>query len=113
VGLQDVRGYDTPDGSVAVCGHAAGPPGIHRTDGTPLAMYSMAGFAEYAVVPVTALAPVPDGLDVVSAAVLGCAGLTAYGAVYNAARLEPGESSEALGRKIHITAPTAFIGQMV
>src|SRR6476659_2454972 len=27
VGLQDVRGYDTPDGSVAVCGHAAGPPG--------------------------------------------------------------------------------------
>jgi acetylornithine deacetylase/succinyl-diaminopimelate desuccinylase-like protein len=27
VGLQDVRGYDTPDGSVAVCGHADGPPG--------------------------------------------------------------------------------------
>jgi acetylornithine deacetylase/succinyl-diaminopimelate desuccinylase-like protein len=27
VGLQDVRGYDTPDGSVAVCGHACGPPG--------------------------------------------------------------------------------------
>jgi len=26
-GLQDVRGHDTPDGSVAVCGHAAGPPG--------------------------------------------------------------------------------------
>jgi acetylornithine deacetylase/succinyl-diaminopimelate desuccinylase-like protein len=24
-GLQDVRGYDTPDGSVAVCGHAGGP----------------------------------------------------------------------------------------
>ena len=22
VGLQDVRGYDTPDGSVAVCGYA-------------------------------------------------------------------------------------------
>jgi acetylornithine deacetylase/succinyl-diaminopimelate desuccinylase-like protein len=27
VGLQDVRGYDTPDGSVAVCGHADGPAG--------------------------------------------------------------------------------------
>jgi cysteinylglycine-S-conjugate dipeptidase len=27
VGLQDVRGYDTPDGSAAVCGHADGPPG--------------------------------------------------------------------------------------
>ena len=27
VGLQDVRGYETPDGSKAVCGHAPGPPG--------------------------------------------------------------------------------------
>ncbi|HEY0815189.1 MAG TPA: dipeptidase [Pseudonocardia sp.] len=27
VGVQDVLGYATPDGSVAVCGHAAGPPG--------------------------------------------------------------------------------------
>ncbi|MGE3287749.1 MAG: dipeptidase [Pseudonocardia sp.] len=26
VGLQDVRGYETPDGSTAVCGHAPGPP---------------------------------------------------------------------------------------
>jgi Zn-dependent alcohol dehydrogenase len=65
---------------------------LYRTDGTPLAMYSMAGFAEYAVVPTTALAPVPDGLDAEPAAVLGCAGLTAYGAVHNAARLEAGET---------------------
>ncbi len=27
VGLQEVRGYETPDGSTAVCGHAPGPPG--------------------------------------------------------------------------------------
>ena len=27
VGLQDVRAYETPDGSKAVCGHASGPPG--------------------------------------------------------------------------------------
>jgi acetylornithine deacetylase/succinyl-diaminopimelate desuccinylase-like protein len=27
VGLQDVRGYETPDGSQAVCGHRSGPPG--------------------------------------------------------------------------------------
>ncbi|MGH3043757.1 MAG: dipeptidase [Gaiellaceae bacterium] len=27
VGLQDVRAYDTADGSKAVCGHAPGPPG--------------------------------------------------------------------------------------
>ncbi|GAA2012433.1 zinc-binding dehydrogenase [Nakamurella flavida] len=65
---------------------------LHRADGRPLAMYSMAGFAEYAVVPVTALTPVPAGLDLESAAILGCAGMTAYGAVHNAARLQAGES---------------------
>ena len=27
VGLRDVQGYETPDGSTAVCGHAPGPPG--------------------------------------------------------------------------------------
>jgi cysteinylglycine-S-conjugate dipeptidase len=27
VGIQDVRAYDTADGSKAVCGHASGPPG--------------------------------------------------------------------------------------
>jgi acetylornithine deacetylase/succinyl-diaminopimelate desuccinylase-like protein len=27
VGLEDVRGYETPDGSQAVCGHKEGPPG--------------------------------------------------------------------------------------
>lgn len=65
---------------------------LHRTDGSPLAMYSMAGFAEYAVVPVSALTALPDGLDPDSAAVLGCAGLTAYGAVHNAGQLAAGET---------------------
>ena len=27
VGLRDVQGYETPDGSQAVCGHRPGPPG--------------------------------------------------------------------------------------
>lgn len=61
-------------------------------DGTPIAMYSMAGLAEYAVVPLAALAPRPAGLDPVNAAVLGCAGMTAYGAVVRAAGLEAGMS---------------------
>ena len=52
----------------------------HRSDGTPLAMYSMDGLAEYAVVPATAVFRVPVGLDLEAAAVLGCAVLTAYGA---------------------------------
>jgi S-(hydroxymethyl)glutathione dehydrogenase/alcohol dehydrogenase len=54
-------------------------------------MYSMAGLAEYAVVPVTALARVPDSLPLEEAAVLGCAAFTAFGAVANSG-LQPGET---------------------
>ena len=54
-------------------------------------MYSMAGLAEYAVVPATAVFPVPDGLDLEAAAVLGCAVLTAYGAVAHGAPVRPGD----------------------
>ena len=35
---------------------------LRRADGTPLAMYSMAGLAEYAVVPATDVFPLPDAL---------------------------------------------------
>ena len=54
---------------------------LHRADGSRLSMYSMGGLAEYAVVPVSALAPLPPGLSFEEAAVLGCAAFTAYGAV--------------------------------
>ena len=64
---------------------------LFRTDGTPLAMYSMGGLAEYAVVPATAVFPMPDGLDLEAAAVLGCAVLTAYGAVAHGAPVRPGD----------------------
>lgn len=65
---------------------------LRTADGDPVAMYSMGGLAEYAVVPATAVAPVPEGMELAPAAVLGCAGLTAYGAVRRAADLHPGES---------------------
>jgi S-(hydroxymethyl)glutathione dehydrogenase/alcohol dehydrogenase len=64
---------------------------LHRSDGTPLAMYSMAGLAEYVVAPATAVFPVPVGLDLEAAAVLGCAVLTAYGAVAHAGAVRPGD----------------------
>jgi S-(hydroxymethyl)glutathione dehydrogenase/alcohol dehydrogenase len=54
---------------------------LTRADGSRLSMYSMAGLAEYAVVPVAALAKLPDGVPLEEAAVLGCAAFTAYGAV--------------------------------
>ena len=64
---------------------------LRRTDGTPLAMYSMAGLAEYAVVPATDVFPVPASLPLPESSVLGCAIFTAYGAVRHAAELRGGE----------------------
>jgi S-(hydroxymethyl)glutathione dehydrogenase/alcohol dehydrogenase len=65
---------------------------LHAGDGSSIAMYSMAGMAEYAVVPVTALAPLPDSVPEVPAAILGCAIFTAYGALRRSANLQPGET---------------------
>jgi S-(hydroxymethyl)glutathione dehydrogenase/alcohol dehydrogenase len=65
---------------------------LRAGDGSSIAMYSMAGMAEYAVVPVTGLTPLPDEVSEVPAAILGCAMFTAYGALRHSAKLEPGET---------------------
>jgi succinate semialdehyde reductase (NADPH) len=64
---------------------------LRRQDGTPLSMYSMAGLAEYAVVPATDVFPVPAALPLQESSVLGCAIFTAFGAVRHAAELRGGE----------------------
>ncbi|MDO5063792.1 MAG: zinc-binding dehydrogenase [Actinomyces bowdenii] len=65
---------------------------LATTEGEPVAMYSMGGLAQYAVVPATAVAPVPESIDMVPAAILGCAAMTGYGAVRRGADLRFGES---------------------
>jgi S-(hydroxymethyl)glutathione dehydrogenase/alcohol dehydrogenase len=65
---------------------------LARADGTPLAMYSMGGLADYAVVPATDVFPLPSGAQRHEAAILGCAVFTAYGAVRHSADLRTGES---------------------
>ncbi len=64
---------------------------LFRSDGSPLAMYSMGGLAEYAVVPASAVFPLPPSLSLDEAAVLGCAALTAFGAIQHGADLHAGE----------------------
>lgn len=64
---------------------------LRQPDGSPLAMYSMAGLAEYAVVPATDVFPIPSVLPLEESAVLGCAVFTAFGAVRHAADLRGGE----------------------
>jgi S-(hydroxymethyl)glutathione dehydrogenase/alcohol dehydrogenase len=70
---------------------------LRRADGTPLAMQMMAGLADYAVVPATDVFPLPESVPLEDACVLGCAIMTAYGALKNAAQLRPGESIAVVG----------------
>ncbi|GIX49148.1 MAG: hypothetical protein KatS3mg131_3359 [Candidatus Tectimicrobiota bacterium] len=58
---------------------------LRRADGSPLAMYSMGGLAEYAVVPASDVFPAPANVPLADACILGCAMMTAYGAVKNQA----------------------------
>ena len=61
-------------------------------DGNPIWMYSMGGLAEYAVSPATSVAKAGEGIDPVAGSILGCAALTAYGAVRRGANLQFGET---------------------
>lgn len=65
---------------------------LRRAGGDPLWMYSMAGLAEYCVIPATGVFPLPDGLPLVESAVYGCSILTAFGAVRHAADVRVGET---------------------
>lgn len=66
-------------------------------DGNVIAQYSMGGLAEYCVIPVTSVTPMPAGMDPVAAAILGCAAMTAYGAVRWGADLRYGETVAIIG----------------
>ncbi len=67
-------------------------------DGTPLyAGLGTAAFAEETVVPASGVLPLPDGVPLIEAALLGCAVLTGYGAVTHAAAVRPGESVVVFG----------------
>jgi succinate semialdehyde reductase (NADPH) len=70
---------------------------IYSKNGQPIWMFSMGGMAEKAVVPLHAAFPIPDGISTSDACILGCAGLTAYGAVKNQANLRAAESVAVIG----------------
>ncbi len=70
---------------------------LRRADGSALAMYSMAGLAEYAVVPATDVFPAPANVPIADACILGCAIMTAYGAVKNQGQVEPAEAVAVVG----------------
>jgi succinate semialdehyde reductase (NADPH) len=67
-----------------------------RIDGQPVQAFLGGGFAEYSIVGENALTVVPSAMDLEKIAVLGCAGLTGYGAV-DLAKIEPGETVAVIG----------------
>ncbi|MEC4018550.1 zinc-binding dehydrogenase [Streptomyces sp. H27-D2] len=68
------------------------------SDGTDLYPgLGTAVFAEETVVSARAVLPLPAGIPLTEAALLGCAVLTGYGAVNNSAKVRPGESVVVFG----------------
>ncbi|WP_351223803.1 Zn-dependent alcohol dehydrogenase [Streptomyces sp. NPDC002133] len=88
-------------GEVWLCADAltgAGSVYAVTEDGTELHPgLNVAAFAEETVVAANCVLPVPDGVPLTDAALLGCAVLTGYGAVHHSARVREGESVVVLG----------------
>ncbi|MFG2798923.1 Zn-dependent alcohol dehydrogenase [Streptomyces pseudovenezuelae] len=83
-------------GEIWLCANAlSGAAEVYaRTaDGTDLHPgLNVAAFAEETVVPESCLLPLPAGIPLTDAALLGCAVLTGYGAVHHSARVRAGET---------------------
>jgi S-(hydroxymethyl)glutathione dehydrogenase/alcohol dehydrogenase len=58
---------------------------------------NVAAFAEETVVSAACVLPVPEGIPLTDAALLGCAVLTGYGAVHHSARVRAGETVAVFG----------------
>ncbi|MEU3298555.1 Zn-dependent alcohol dehydrogenase [Streptomyces sp. NPDC006678] len=88
-------------GEVWLCSSALKGAGrIHAVaeDGTELHPgLNVAAFAEETVVAANCVLPLPDGVPLTDAALLGCAVLTGYGAVHHSARVREGESVVVFG----------------
>jgi S-(hydroxymethyl)glutathione dehydrogenase/alcohol dehydrogenase len=77
---------------------ASGVPYARSADGRDLYPgLGTAAFAEETVVAERGVLPLPDGVPLADAALLGCAVLTGYGAVNHSARVREGESVAVFG----------------
>jgi S-(hydroxymethyl)glutathione dehydrogenase/alcohol dehydrogenase len=88
-------------GEVWLCADAlTGAGNVYATteDGTDLHPgLNVAAFAEETVVAANCVLPVPDGVPLTDAALLGCAVLTGWGAIHHSARVREGESVVVFG----------------
>ncbi|MFR0353640.1 zinc-binding dehydrogenase [Streptomyces sediminimaris] len=89
-------------GEVWLCANALnGAADVHAhrsSDGSDLHPgLNVAAFAEETVVPAGCVLPLPEGVPLTDAALLGCAVLTGYGAVHHSARVRAGETVAVYG----------------
>jgi len=89
-------------GEVWLCANAlngAADVYAHRSsDGSDLHPgLNVAAFAEETVVSAGCVLPLPEGIPLTDAALLGCAVLTGYGAVHHSAQVRPGETVAVYG----------------
>ncbi|MFF5304456.1 Zn-dependent alcohol dehydrogenase [Streptomyces sp. NPDC013161] len=89
-------------GEVWLCANAlngAADVYAHRaSDGSDLHPgLNVAAFAEETVVAASCVLPLPDGIPLTDAALLGCAVLTGYGAINHSARVREGETVAVFG----------------
>ncbi|WBO67315.1 Zn-dependent alcohol dehydrogenase [Streptomyces camelliae] len=88
-------------GEVWLCANAlngAADVYARTADGTDLHPgLNVAAFAEETVVPASCVLPLPEGVPLTDAALLGCAVLTGYGAVHHSAKVRPGETVAVFG----------------
>lgn len=76
----------------------AGATPYATRDGAPIyAALGTGAFAEATVVPAAGVVPLPDGVDLLDAALLGCAVLTGVGAVLESAHVAQGDTVAVLG----------------
>lgn len=89
-------------GEVWLCANAlngAADVYAHRaSDGSDLHPgLNVAAFAEETVVAASCVLPLPEGIPLTDAALLGCAVLTGYGAIHHSARVRAGETVAVFG----------------
>jgi len=74
------------------------PPRLHTADGRPLVgTLSIGGLATHTVVHAAQVIPVPDGLELEAACLLGCGASTGIGAAMNTAPVQKGDTVAVIG----------------
>jgi Zn-dependent alcohol dehydrogenase len=85
-----------------LCAQTAGPPGggeirAHHRGGPVTRGFRLGAFSELVLVGASGAVPVPDGIPLDVAAVMGCAIQTGIGSVTNVARVEAGATAVVFG----------------